>query len=145
MSKGRNVTTDNFFTSFLLAKELKKKTNLVDCLHLQKLRASEKCLQQRYSSKLMKAGDMETVTVYQCKLKKNVCVLSSLRMPLELGESRKKKSETVKFYNKTKCAVDVADQIFGQVVSSQSRHPSVARCCFLQHSEFGRHQCICAL
>ena len=50
VSKGRNVTTDNFFSSVLLAKELKKKRKLalselltrldVSCLHLKMLAAT---------------------------------------------------------------------------------------------------------
>ena len=93
MGKGRNVTTDNFFTSLFLAKELKeKKTSLVGTMNKvrRELPVSAKCLQQRYSSKLMKAGDMATLTVYQCKPKKNVCVLSSLHMAVELGKLRKR-------------------------------------------------------
>ena len=86
MSKGRNVTTDNFFTLFLLAKEPKrKKTNLVGTMNKVRLKlpASAKCLQQRYSSKLTKTGDMAILTVYQCKPKKTfvfsvlcICLLS---------------------------------------------------------------------
>ena len=147
MSKGRNVTTDNLFTLFLLAKELKKKkASLVGTMNKVRLElpASAKCLQQRYSSKLMKTGDTAILTVYQCKPKKNVCVLSSLHMFVELGESEKKKPEKMEFYNKSKCGLDVADQM-AQAVFSQSRHPLVAHCCFLQHFGFGRHQCICAL
>ena len=67
MSKGTNVTTDNFFTSFLVAKTCKKKkTSLVGTMNKVRrgLPAFAKCLQQRYSSKLMKAGDMTTLTVY---------------------------------------------------------------------------------
>ena len=78
------------------------------------LPASVKCLQQRYSSKLMKTGDMAILTVYQCKPKKNVCVLSSLHMSVELGESEKKKPEKMEFYNKRKCGLDVADQMARQ-------------------------------
>ena len=62
MSKGRNVTIDNFFMSFLLAKELeKKKTSFVGTMNkvIRELPASAKYLQQRYSSKLMKAGDLQ--------------------------------------------------------------------------------------
>ena len=79
MGKGRNFTTDNFFTLFLLAKELKK-NSLVETINnvKRKLPESAICLQQRYSSKHMKAGDMATLTVYQCKPKKNLCVLCSL-------------------------------------------------------------------
>ena len=117
MRKGRKVTTDNFFTLFLLAKELKKKkASFVGTMNKVRveLPASAKCLQQRYSSKLMKTGNMAILTVYQCKPKKNVCVLSSLHLSVELGESEKKKLEKMEFYNKSKCGVDVADQMARQ-------------------------------
>ena len=104
MRKGRKVTTDNFFTLFLLAKELKKKkASLVGTTNKVRLElsASAKYLQQRYFSKLMKTGDMAILTVYQCKPKKNVFVLSSLYLSVELGESEKKKLEKMEFYNKS--------------------------------------------
>ena len=66
MSKGRNVITDNFFTLFLHAKVLKKKkASLVETMNKVRLElpASAKCL-QRYSSKLMNAGNMAALTVY---------------------------------------------------------------------------------
>ena len=96
MGKRRNVTIDNFFTSFLLAKELKKKkTSLVKTMNKVRceLPASAKCLRQRSFSKLMKAGDMAALTVYQGRPKKNVWVLSFLHMSLELGESEIKTPE----------------------------------------------------
>ena len=80
----------------------------------RELPASTKCLQQRYSSKLMKTVSMATLTVYQSKHKKNVCVLSSQQISVELGKSKKKKQQPVEFYNKTKCGVDVADQMARQ-------------------------------
>ena len=80
----------------------------------RELPASVKCLQQRYSSKLMKSSDMATPTGYQYKPKKNVCVLSSLHMSVELGESKKKKPETVEFYDNTKCGVFLANQMARQ-------------------------------
>ena len=114
MSKGRNVTTDNCFTLFLLAKELKtKKASLVRTMKKVRLElpASAKRSQERYSSKLMKTGDRAISTLYQCKPKKNVCVLSSLHMSVELDESEKNKPEKMEFYNKSKCDVDVANQM----------------------------------
>ena len=60
----------------------------------RELPASAKCLQQRYFSKLIKAGNMTTLTLYQ----KDFCVLSSLHMSVELGESEKKIPKTVEFY-----------------------------------------------
>ena len=57
---------------------------------------------------------MATITVYQGKPKKNVWFLSFLHMSVELGESQKKTPETVEFYNKTKCGVDVVDRMVRQ-------------------------------
>ena len=143
--KGKNITTNNFFTLSLLAQELKRKTNLVEITNKvrHELLASAKCLQQHYSSKLMKAGDSATLTVYQCEPKKNICVLSSLHMSVELGKSEKK-TKTVEFYNKMKYEVEVADQMARQYLVKAGTHRSVTHCCFLQHLGFGRHQCICA-
>ena len=117
MRKDRKVTTDNFFTLFLLAKELKKKkASLVGSMNKVRLElpASAKCLQQRYSSKLIKTGDMAILKVYQCKPKRNVGVLSSQHLSVELGESEKKKLEKMEFYSKSECGVDVADQMARQ-------------------------------
>ena len=78
MGKDRNVTTENFVTAFLLAKERKKKnTSLVETINKvrRELPASAKCLQQRYTSKLMKAGDMATLTVYQGRPRKTFVLL----------------------------------------------------------------------
>ena len=77
----------------------------------RELPASEICLRQRSFSKLMKANEISTLTLYQGKPKKNDCALGFLHMSVELGESEKKKPETVKFYNKTKCGVDVVNQM----------------------------------
>ena len=123
MSKVRNVTTDNF--TFLLAKELKKKkTSLVGTMNKVRLElpASAKCLQQRYSRKLMKTSNMAILIVYQCEPKKNVCVLSSLQMFVELGESEKKKLKKIEFYNKSKCGLDVADQMARQYSVKAGTH-----------------------
>ena len=65
-----------------------------------------------YLSVLLKAGDIAMLTtVYQCKSKKNVYVLSSFHMPVSIDSSEKQKLETIEFYNKNKCGVDVANQM----------------------------------
>ena len=127
MSKGRNVTTDNLFMLFLLAKEQKKKkASLVETMNKVRLElpASAKCLQQRYSSKLMKTGDTAILTAYQCKPKKKFVfsVLCIVHMFVELGESEKKKPEKMEFYNKSKCGLDVADQMARQYSVKAGTH-----------------------
>ena len=46
--------------------------------------------------------------------KKNVCILSTLHTSVMVNTTTKKKPETVTFYNKTKCGVDIADQMTRQ-------------------------------
>ena len=122
LGKGRNVTTDNFFTSPHLATELrKKKTSLVETLN--KIRKEVpplvKALQQgRYSSKLLQTKSdnkqVTTLTIYQCKQNKNVCILSTLHTSVMVDTTTKKKPETVTFYHKNKCSVDIADEMARQ-------------------------------
>ena len=66
MGKGRIVTTDNFFTSFFSCLRVKKTTRLVGTMNKvrRELPASAKCLQQRYSSKLMKVGLRKTFVLF---------------------------------------------------------------------------------
>ena len=66
MGKGKNVTTDKFYVIFT-CQRAEKKTSLVEIMIKvrRELSASAKCLQYRYSGKLMKAGYMATLTVYQ--------------------------------------------------------------------------------
>lgn len=80
LRKGRNVTTDNYFTSKLLAEKLKAQgTSLVGTLNKirrevpKEVRKTKKTL---HSSQIYKSKEM-TLTVYQGKEKKNVLVLST--------------------------------------------------------------------
>ena len=78
-----------------------------------------KSLQQsKYSSKFLQtktdSNQIITKGVYQGKQKKNVCNLSTLHTFVIVNSTSKKKLETVTFYNKTKCGVDIADQMAWQ-------------------------------
>ena len=78
---GRNVTNDNFFTSYGLAKQLpQKKTSIVGTVNKvrRELPPSSIITQAtRYSSVLMKANDAARLTIYQFK-PKNMCVFLAL-------------------------------------------------------------------
>ena len=133
LGKGRNVTTNNFFTSTHLATELgKKKTSLVGTLN--KIRKEVpllvKALQQsRYSSKLLQTksdnNQATTLTVYPYKQKKNVCILSTLHTSVMVDTTTKKKPETVAFYNKTKCGDAISRKNFMFQLATELREAHV--------------------
>lgn len=71
--KGRNVTTDNFFTSVKLADKLKaKKTSLVGTMNRIR-REIPRCIKQSrenlYTTRILR-NDESTLTVYQCQFSK---------------------------------------------------------------------------
>ena len=104
LEKKRNVTTDNFFAPYGSAKQLRQKTtSIVGTINKsEELPPSVKTTPAtRYSILLLKVDDVATLTIYQCKPKKNVCLLSSLQMSVGIDLSEKRKPETIEFYNKT--------------------------------------------
>jgi hypothetical protein len=63
-----------------------------------------------HETTLLRYGDGATLTVYPGKFNKNV-LLITLHSTIDIETNRKKLPETVKFYNKTKCGVDILDQM----------------------------------
>lgn len=106
---GRNITTDNFFTSLKLAKTLRsKRLSIVGTVKRAKKEVPESFKLKKgelYSSKIL-MHDNITLTSYQGKKDKNVLLLSTLHPILEIDTNEKKKPEVVKFYNSTKYGVD---------------------------------------
>ncbi|CAM4571152.1 unnamed protein product [Leuciscus chuanchicus] len=113
LGKGRNITTDNFFTSLKLAIALQaKKTSLVGTVGKTKreLPPSTKEQAELFSTKVLKCADA-TLTIYQGKPRKNVCILSSVHTSVGITDGPKAKPESVTYYNNTKYGVDVLDQM----------------------------------
>jgi CO dehydrogenase/acetyl-CoA synthase gamma subunit (corrinoid Fe-S protein) len=116
-SCGRNITTDNFFTSMSLAtKLLAKKTTLVGTIRGNKreiLKAAKQTKDNmpRFSTLLYKSEDC-VLTIYKSKPNKRVAVLSSQHKFVKIDKSNKKMlPESIQFYNSTKFGVDMADQM----------------------------------
>ena len=65
---------------------------------------------EQYATKLFKFKD-NLLTVYQKKCKKNTLLLSSLHTEGIKADNPNKTPETVKCFNKTKCKLDVVDQM----------------------------------
>ena len=114
LHKGRNVTTDNFFTGLKLAKHLKdQSTSIVGTVNRAR-RELPSCANdttsQRYESQLLKHEGI-TLTIYRCKPSKNVVILSTVHTAIAVGSDPKKTPESIEFYNATKFGVDVIDQM----------------------------------
>ena len=69
VGKGKNVTTNSFFTSYGLAKQLRQKTSIVGLINKVR-RELPPPVAIGYSSVLMKADKVAPLTLYQCKPKK---------------------------------------------------------------------------
>jgi hypothetical protein len=92
MGKGRNVTTDNFFTSVNLGQKLMaKNTTLVGTVNRIRREipvAVKNSCAIRYTTNVLKCKG-STLTVYQVKHKENVILLSALHSSVAIGEGNK--------------------------------------------------------
>ncbi|XP_034735679.1 uncharacterized protein LOC117949486, partial [Etheostoma cragini] len=113
LGKGRNITNDNFITSLKLATALQaKKTILFGTLGKAKreLPPSVKEQAELFSTKVLKCANA-TLSVYQGKPRKNLCILSSVHTSVGITDGPKAKPDSVTYYNNTKYGVDVLDQM----------------------------------
>ena len=116
-NKGCNATTDNFFTSFELAKKLQKEgtsivgTVCVNSKHLPK-EIFGPVKAEKYSSKFYyEEPCIYMFVTYQCKDKKSVCFLSTIHASPSVSGEEKKKLHAFLFYNQNKVAVDLVNQM----------------------------------
>ncbi|KAI4794052.1 hypothetical protein KUCAC02_032318, partial [Chaenocephalus aceratus] len=66
-----------------------------------------------FSTKVLKSDKM-VLSVYQCMPRRNVTILSTQHQHVAISTERKKKPETVEYYNHSKVGVDVLDQMTRQ-------------------------------
>ena len=115
LHKGRNVTTDNFFTSLNLAMKLQQQdTSIVGTMNRIRREIPNEIKtwkENLYSSMILKHDKSTTLTVYQGKKNKNVLLLSTVHQNVQISDGRKKLPESIQYYNETKCGVDVLDQM----------------------------------
>lgn len=114
LDKGRNVTTDNFFTSLSLAKRLfSRNTTILGTVNRirQEIPPSTRQMHRNEFTTQVFSSTGATLTVYAPKRKKTVYVLSSMHSTIETQKTTKKKPNTITLYNTTKCGVDVMDQM----------------------------------
>ncbi|XP_032404924.1 piggyBac transposable element-derived protein 4-like [Xiphophorus hellerii] len=114
MDKGRTVTTDNFFTSLSLARRLlSRKTTILGTVNKRRREIPQSARQMdrtEFTTQVFSTTGA-TLTVYAPKRKKTVYILSSMHSVVETEDTTKRKPNTITEYNKTKCGVDVMDQM----------------------------------
>ncbi|TWW61346.1 hypothetical protein D4764_05G0014360 [Takifugu flavidus] len=114
LDEGRNVTTDNFFTSLSLAKRLlSRNTTILGTVNKirQEIPLSTRQMHRNEFTTQVFSSTGATLTVYAPKRKKTVYVLSSMHSMIQTQDTAKKKPNTITLYNTTKCGVDVMDQM----------------------------------
>ncbi|CAI5694730.1 unnamed protein product [Oreochromis niloticus] len=114
LDKGRNVTTDNFFTSLSLAQKLlRRKTTILGTVNKirREIPQSARYKDRNEFTTQVFSTSAATLTAYAAKRKKTVYILSSMHSVVQTDNTTKRKPNTVTLYNTTKCGVDVMDQM----------------------------------
>ncbi|XP_042569986.1 piggyBac transposable element-derived protein 3-like isoform X2 [Cyprinus carpio] len=114
LDKGRNVTTDNFFTSLSLAhKLLSRKTTILGTVNKipREIPQSTRHTDRNEFTTQVFSTTAATLTAYAPKRKKTIYILSSMHSVIQTDNTTKRKPNTVTLYNTTKCGVDVMDQM----------------------------------
>ncbi|XP_054713571.1 piggyBac transposable element-derived protein 4-like [Uloborus diversus] len=136
---GRNVTTDNWYTSYPLAKDLiSKNLTIVGTLRKNKKEIPVEFVntkKREIHSSLFGFQKDCTIVSYVPKKGKCVLLLSTMHNDDTIDEdsAEKKKPEIITFYNMTKCAVDVVDQMAASYTTARitNRWPMVVFFCIL--------------
>lgn len=108
--------TDNFFTSTSLARKLlAKRRTLVGTIRsnkkeLPKLTKQTTDKMERFSTVMYKSNDC-TLTIYKTKSRKKVILLSLKHKGVKIDNNSQQISKTTAYYNKTKCGVNVTNQM----------------------------------
>lgn len=115
-NSGRNLTTDNWYTSVPLALELLgKRLTLVGTLRKNKREIPPEFLAKKAENTSLFAFDDNNTTLvsYSPKKNKNVILLSTMHNAPEIDNSTgtQRKPVIITWYNDTKCGVDTLDQL----------------------------------
>ena len=112
LNKGYNICMDNFFTSYKLACALvEKSTSLVGTVRPNRREIpSIPSKLTLHESRFFQSGEVNLVC-YQGKKNKSVFVMSTMHRGTACQPNGKKKPESICFYNKQKCGVDLLDSM----------------------------------
>lgn len=115
LNLGYNVTIDNFFTSKKLADFLlTNNTSILGTVRSNRVELPQNLKEimnkKKLHETLVASNGKCILTSYKCKKNKHVTLLSTLHESVTF-EDPKNKPTTILDYNKTKCGVDVVDQM----------------------------------
>ena len=128
--KNRNLTTDNWYTSYPLAKELlKNKITLVGTLRKNKKEIPSEMMPNKtkpVNSSMFAYQDDITLVSYCPKKNKSVLLLSTMHSDGTV-DAESQKPDIILFYNSTKGGIDTIDQMCGNysVQRKTKRYPLV--------------------
>ncbi|KAI5608003.1 dual specificity protein phosphatase 26 isoform X1, partial [Silurus asotus] len=127
LDDGRNVMTDDFFTSLSLSHRLlQRKTTLLGTVNKVQRElprfAKNTAQQEVFSTSVLTSGSV-SLTIYAPKKNKTVCVLSSMHQGVTIGVDRKRKPNTITDYNHMKCGVDDQMARMFSIRAATSRWP----------------------
>jgi hypothetical protein len=122
--KGRNITADNWFSSYALVyKLLTKKTSYVGTIRKDKGELPREFTQKEREPKSSIFGFQENVTIvsYAPKANRSVVLISSMHNDdkIDPASGNELKPEIVTYYNSTKSGVDVIDEKCGTYSTSR--------------------------
>jgi Transposase IS4 len=123
---GRNITTDNFFTSLNLAENLlANNITLVGTVRKNKRFLPINMLPNKTRSILTTNFAFRknlTLCSYVMKKNKAVIMLSSMHLTPQIEESADHKLDIIKYYNKTKGGVDTMDKMLQEYSVKRKTH-----------------------
>lgn len=136
--EGRNITTDNYFTSLNLARSIlkTKKATMVGTIRTNRVELPNEfttpVARELYSSLVgFNENKDSSLVSYKCKKNKVVVILTTMHLSnFTFGKEPKKIPDVIDFYNKTKGGVDCADQMIETFSTKYStrRWPVVLFC-----------------
>lgn len=144
---GRNITTDNFFTSLALARKLKtKQLTLVGTVRHSRREIPKSLTDHRHknlysSTFVFSEVDRMLLVSYKAKPSKTILLLSSQHQVASVSEQKKKKPNVIEYYNSTKGGVDAMDERVGTYTTKYAtrRWPAVVFCNILDISSFNAY------
>jgi len=113
---GRNISTDNFFTSYKLARDLMdRRLTIVGTMRSNRKEIPNQMLpngdRSLYSSTFGFSRDGATLVSYVPKRRKAVVLLSTQHRDDTVANDEKAKPEIITYYNATKSGADVLDKL----------------------------------